>query len=43
MVGVGEGEFICGFLGEVVEVAVEVMCFWAFGFQLDSQMVNAEL
>ena len=42
VMGVGEDGFL-GTLGEVVEVAMEVICFWAFGFQLDSQMVNAEL
>ena len=43
LMGMGEGGFLSAFFCEVVEVAVEDICFWAFGFQLDGQVVNAIL
>ena len=43
MMGVGEGGFLGAFFCEVVEVAVEITRFGAFGFQLDGQVVNAIL
>jgi len=39
----GEGGFLSAFFCEMVQVAVEIARFWAFGFQLDSEMMNAKL
>ena len=38
-----EGGFLGTFFCEMVEVAVEIFRFGTFSFQLDCEMVNAEL
>ena len=43
MMGMVEGGFLSAFFCEMVQVAVEIARFWAFGFQLDGEMMNAKL
>ena len=38
----GVGGLWRAFFCEMVQVAVEIASFWAFGFQLDGEMMNAK-